>query len=120
MLICHGENGVAKYFKMKYTDGVNVISKNTLRVFYSIHPEAEAVLLEWYKVLSKVRCENFNQLKHFFPSADYVVKNKLELTVFNVGGNKYRVICGISYRTQTVFIKHVFRHREYDEWNKRG
>lgn len=99
---------------------MNVISKTSLKVFYDIHPEAEQALLEWYKVLSKIRCENFNQLRAFFPSADYVKKNNLELTIFDVGGNKYRVICGISYRTQTVFIKFVFTHRDYDQWNKRG
>jgi mRNA interferase HigB len=99
---------------------VNVISKTALKSFWNIHPESERVLLEWYKVLAQVRCENFNQLRQFFPSADYVKKNLLELTIFDIGGNKYRVICGVSYRTQTVFIKYVFTHREYDEWNKRG
>ncbi len=99
---------------------MNVISKTALKVFWGIHPQSETALLEWHKVLARVRCENLHQLRQFFPSADYVKKNLLELTVFDVGGNKYRIICGVSYRTQTVFIKYVFTHQEYDQWNKRG
>jgi mRNA interferase HigB len=98
---------------------LNVISKTALKRFWQIHPEAETTLLEWYKVMQKIQCQHLNQLQQFFPSADYVRKKDLELVVFNVGVNKYRVISGISFRTQTVFIKAVLTHREYNEWNKR-
>jgi mRNA interferase HigB len=99
---------------------VNVISKTALRDFWNAHPEAESSLLEWYKVMQRIRCNHLNDLHSVFPSADYVRKKDLELTVFNVGGNNYRIICGISYRTQTVFIKYVLSHREYTQWSKRS
>jgi mRNA interferase HigB len=99
---------------------VNVISKLALKDFFAVHPEAEKPLLEWYKVLQKIRCQHLKELQQFFPSADYVRKKDVELFIFNVGGNNYRVVCGISFRTQTAFIKAVMTHREYDEWNKRS
>jgi mRNA interferase HigB len=54
--------------------------------------------------------KHFPDLKRVFPSADYV-KPK---TVFNVGGNKYRLITWVDYGLQTVVVKEALTHEEYD------
>lgn len=51
-------------------------------------------------------------LKALFGSADWVEG----YVVFDIGGNKYRLVCDVVFRSQTVFIKHVFTHAEYDKW----
>ncbi|MBD2514359.1 type II toxin-antitoxin system HigB family toxin [Nostoc sp. FACHB-973] len=68
----------------------------------------------WYDRISKSSVENFAQLRQLFPSAD-VVKN---FTVFNIGGNNYRLITYIDYQAQMIFIRAVLTHADYDkeEW----
>jgi len=55
---------------------------------------------------------DFSALKRVFNSVDWV-KGYI---VFDVGGNKYRVVTDVVFRSQTVFIKHVFTHGEYNLW----
>jgi mRNA interferase HigB len=59
------------------------------------------------------RFSNFAELKAFFPSADQVA-NK---TVFNIGGNKYRLIAAFHYNRGRVYIRAILTHREYDRGN---
>lgn len=56
---------------------------------------------------------NFAELRRDFPSADYVAP----YVVFNIGGNKYRLIAKIEYLFGKVYIAHLFTHAEYDRWN---
>ena len=60
---------------------------------------------------------DFNDLRAVFPSADYVNG----LTVFNIGGNKYRLIAAIHYNRKKLYIRAVLTHEEYDcgEWKQR-
>jgi len=61
-------------------------------------------------------CPNFNtfiELRGVFPSVDQVEK----FTIFNIGGNKARLIAAIHYNTQRVYIRHVLTHAEYDRNN---
>jgi mRNA interferase HigB len=55
--------------------------------------------------------QNLAELKQTFPSADLVKK----FTVFNIGGNKYRLIVYIDYECQIIFIRHILTHAEYDK-----
>ncbi|WP_322743394.1 type II toxin-antitoxin system HigB family toxin [Sphaerospermopsis aphanizomenoides] len=65
----------------------------------------------WYKITLKAEWQNFVELRQSFPSADQVGN----LTVFNIGGNKYRLIVLVKYNSQKVFIRHVLTHAEYDQ-----
>jgi mRNA interferase HigB len=94
---------------------MNVIKRNTLKNFWQAHPYAKRPLVSWYKLLRRNHYGSFNDLRKDFSSADQVN----QLTIFDIGGNKYRLIAFIRYTAQTVFIKHVFTHAEYDEWNTR-
>lgn len=94
---------------------MHIISRRSLSRFWEKHPDAETSLRWWYKITSSKKCkwQDFVELRETFPSADQVGK----LTVFNIGGNKYRLITFIDYQTQKVFIRHVLTHAEYDKEN---
>lgn len=77
-------------------------------------------LKAWFKATSKGSFKNLAELKRVFSSADYVPIGKKEFYVFNIGGNKYRLIAAIHFNTQRLFVRHVLTHREYDQgdWKK--
>ena len=89
---------------------MNVISYKRIRDFTAIHSDAESSLKAWYTILRKGNWQNLAEVKQVFPSADLVQR----YTVFNIKGNKYRLVSRIVYRSQTVFIVAVMTHREYD------
>jgi mRNA interferase HigB len=91
---------------------VNVVSRKTLVAFWTIHPEAEAVLSAWYGKVKAAEWATTHDLKKDFGSADPIADNRV---VFNVGGNNYRVVVRISFRFKQVLIKFVGTHREYDQ-----
>jgi mRNA interferase HigB len=55
----------------------------------------------------------FNAIKATFPTADYVAP----FTIFEIGGNKFRLIAAIHHNTGRVYVRHVFTHLEYDKWS---
>jgi mRNA interferase HigB len=67
-------------------------------------------LTAWYKTTKRANWQNLAQLKSVYPSADLVGR----YVVFNIGGNKYRLIARIVYRSQTVFVVAVMTHEKYD------
>ena len=93
---------------------MHIISLKMLRTFWELHPEAESVLRAWHTVLEQSDLDNFADLKASFRSADYVAP----YTIFDVGGNNYRVITVVRYRANKVFIRWVLTHRQYYQWNK--
>lgn len=96
---------------------MRVISNSALKEFWSVHPEAEGKMSAWYSAIKHCTKENFNELKQSFPSADYVPE---KYTVFDVGGNAYRIVTVIHYDKQMVYIRGVYTHTEYDRWTKRN
>ena len=92
---------------------MHVISKPMLIAFWQKHPDAENPLQAWYKTMEREVFHDCNGLRATFASADYVEG----LTVFNIGGNKYRLIASIHYNRKKVFIRAVLTHPEYDRGN---
>jgi mRNA interferase HigB len=90
---------------------MHIISKKLLREFWQENPDSEIPLSNWYKLVQKSNWQNPAQLRKDFPQADLVGR----CTIFNVGGNKYRLIVKIEYLKQKVFTKFVLTHREYDK-----
>jgi mRNA interferase HigB len=82
-----------------------------IRDFCQLHPEAKEALDRWYQLVKKTDFQSFAQLKQFFPSADLVHN----FVVFNIGGNKYRLIALIKYELKRLFIRYVLTHKEYDQ-----
>jgi mRNA interferase HigB len=87
-----------------------VVSLKRLREFWNIHSNAETPLRGWYTQTSAAEWRNFSDLRTVFPSADLVGN----CTVFNVGGNKFRLIARLFYRSHKVYVLRVMTHREYD------
>lgn len=76
-----------------------------------IHPLADDPLKGWRQVIEKNAFTNWSELKQSFGSIDKV-GNK---TVFDIGGNKYRIIAHVRFDKQIVYINAVLTHAEYDE-----
>lgn len=89
---------------------MHVISLRNIREFFSTHRESESSLMAWYKTTKKANWQNLAEVKRVYPSADPVGR----YTVFNISGNKYRLIARINYRSQTLFVVAVLTHKEYD------
>lgn len=92
---------------------MHIITRKTLRTFWQKHPDSKTALERWIKIIEKNNFDSFNQLKATFPSADLVGK----LTVFNIGGNKYRLIAAIHFNRHKVYIRQILTHAEYDQNN---
>ena len=89
-----------------------IIKKSTLAKFWAIHTDAEEPLLKWYKTVKDADWRSFQDIKNTFNSADYVGNERY---VFNIKGNKYRIVALIFLDKRTVFIKFVGKHSDYDK-----
>lgn len=88
-----------------------VISRKKLREFEVRFPEAGASLTAWRQIAEKSQWNSLVDAKREWgPSTDYVNG----LTVFNISGNKYRLIAFVDYQAQVVLIRAVLTHRQYD------
>lgn len=90
---------------------MHVISKSRLREFWADHADAEVPLLRWFRIARHAVWSDFASLRRGFPQADLVGI----FVVFNVGGNKFRLIAEVDYQWRKVFIRAVLTHREYDK-----
>jgi mRNA interferase HigB len=95
---------------------VRVISRKAIVDFVAGHSDALPSLDAWYRLALRARWRNPAEARTVFPHADPVG----DLTVFNIAGNKYRLIARVNYRTQKVFIRAILTHDDYDSgrWKK--
>ena len=89
---------------------MRIISKRQLRLFWERHPQAKNPLTTWYTRAGHANWRSFAELKQAYPTADLVGR----LTVFNIGGNHFRLIARVEYQRQEIYIRHVLTHAEYD------
>ena len=94
-----------------------MISKKKVSDFIEGNVESKASLENRYRIVSKSDFGNFSDLRLTFPSADQVS----DLTVFNISGNKYRLIAAIHYNRQILYVRDILSHAEYnkDKWRMR-
>jgi mRNA interferase HigB len=90
---------------------MRIISRKALREFWDLHPDSQQPLSRWYTIVRKTDFKDFNELRMTFPSADWVGG----LIVFNIGGNRYRLIAAIHFNRGRVYIRHVLTHADYDQ-----
>ena len=90
---------------------MHIISRKALKQFWEVHSDAESPLQRWYNIAHQTEFNSFADLRVTFPSADMVGK----LVVFNIGGNKYRLIASIHFNRSKVYIRHILTHEAYDE-----
>ncbi len=84
--------------------------------FWTIHPRARSPLDAWYRAVKLAEWESFDDVRANYSHADRYAK----FVIFNIGGNKYRLIAAIHYNTGRVYIRHVLTHAEYTRgrWKK--
>jgi len=90
---------------------MRVISRRALREFWEKHSSAQSGLLLWYERISSAQFQNLVEVRRVFPSADSVGN----FTIFNISGNRYRLITFIDYTYQMVFVRAVLTHADYDK-----
>jgi len=93
---------------------VNVISRRTLAEFYAVHADSKDPLETWYKVCRSAEWRNFNEVQKAYPSADVVGDDRV---VFNIKGNKYRLVARFSFRYKAIQVKWIGTHASYDGIN---
>lgn len=91
---------------------MRVISNKVLKVFSQRHEQAEKPLQEWQRIVEKNQFRSFADLKRMFGSVDKVG----EYYVFDIAGNHYRLIAAIHFNTQTLYIRVILTHAQYDYW----
>ena len=90
---------------------MHVISRKAIRDFCRKHPDAAEPLDHWYRITKKADWQNFAELKQTFSSADLVG----QCTVFNIGGNNYRLIAKIYFEGRVCLIRNILIHKDYDK-----
>jgi mRNA interferase HigB len=93
---------------------MHIVSRKRLREFGTQYPDAVTPLDDWYRIVKRATWQKPDEVKAQFGSASFIGGT---LTVFNVAGNKYRLVVNIRYELGRVFVMQVFTHRRYDEWN---
>lgn len=96
-----------------------IISWRAIREFIETHPEdpsAAEAFAKWYDLVRNNRFSGFNEVRRAFPSADLVG----DLIVFNIRGNRYRLIARFVYQKGRVYIRRVLTHADYDrgDWKE--
>jgi len=92
---------------------MHVISYRKLREFAQKHADCREALDNWYKIASKAIWLNLLDVQKVFPSAE-AVNN---FTVFNIKGNRYRLIASLDYDKQLIYLKYILNHADYDKEN---
>jgi len=95
---------------------MHIITRKRLLEFAKKHPDCASALESWYRIVKRTDFNSYAELRQAFQRADQIGK----LTVFNIGGNKARLIAAIHYNTNRVYIRHILTHKEYDRgtWRK--
>ncbi len=97
---------------------MNVISRRKLRDFYEATPQRRrhaGAFDDWFKLARKARWRHLQDAKATFGQTDVATGNSgRTATIFDVGGNKYRIVAHVDYARQTIKIEAVMDHREYD------
>ena len=93
---------------------MRIISVNTLKVFWEkvAHRDAEQPLRAWIKVTKAARWEDPPAVKKTFNSADVLKRGRV---VFDIGGNKYRLVGWINYAYQVLYVRFIGTHKQYDD-----
>jgi len=93
---------------------VRVIARKALREYWAKHNDVESALKSWYSEVEKSEWNSPKNIKVDFPSASILSDNRV---VFNIKGNKYRLIVKINYDFKIVWIRFIGTHSEYDKVN---
>lgn len=98
---------------------MHVVSIKALRAFWEIHADSERSLRLWFKATERASWATYNELRRTFASADTAkVGSGNTVVIFDIGGNKYRLVAAVHYNRERVFVLKIMTHKEYsrDAW----
>lgn len=101
---------IDNYDKMSYTENMILIGKKLIVAFGGSHPQSRRPLGAWELAVKSTNYNSFLELKRTFPSVDYVSH---QYTIFNISGNKYRLISEIDYSASVISVRRIWTHAEY-------
>jgi mRNA interferase HigB len=90
---------------------MRIISRNRLKQFWLMHADSEPALKAWFFEAKHASWNSTHDIKKQYPSASIILDNRI---VFNIKGNRYRLVVKINYNQQIVFIRFVGTHAEYN------
>ncbi len=94
---------------------MHIIAKRTLRTFWESHPQARTPLQVWFSAVSKAAWSGPADVKvEYGATVDFVADNRI---VFDISGNKYRLVVRVAYAHKRVLIKFIGTHAQYDRIN---
>ena len=101
------------YWELAISGAVQIIAKRTLRVFWEDHPASETPLRVWHTLVEQAEWTGPADVKtQFGTTVDFVGDNRV---IFDIGGNKYRLIVHVAYAYRRVLVKFIGTHKEYDK-----
>jgi mRNA interferase HigB len=96
---------------------MRVIAKRTLRDFWSTHPDCEQALRSWYQEAEAAEWSGPIQIKARYPTASFLRDSRV---VFNISGNRYRLIVKIRYEFGLVYVPFLGTYQEYEAVDARS
>lgn len=90
---------------------MHIISQKRIREAQQNYPESSSALKGWFRIMKKNNFNNFAELKKCFNSVDKVDN----LYVFNIAGNKLRLIANIHFDRKKIYIRNILSHEQYDK-----
>ena len=90
---------------------MRIISRRPLREFAEKHADAKAPLDAWYRIIKGREYRSPHELREDFPTASFLGARR---TVFNIGGNKYRLVVDMRYDLARVYVRDVLTYEEYN------
>jgi len=100
---------------------MRIISRKKLLEAAKRFPDADRQLDGWYRTAKSVQWKSLADVRRTYSHADAVKVGDVVYTIFNIGGNNYRLITEIFYENRTILVRHVLTHQEYDKeaWKKK-
>lgn len=96
---------------------MHVITRKRLKEFWEEHPDAESSLRAWLAIVRRKRYQGSHELREDFSSASFLGSRR---TVFNIGGNKYRLIVDMRYDLGRIYVRSILTHDDYDRKTRDG
>lgn len=91
---------------------MRVIAKSTLEAFWKLYPDSEKALRSWHDEASRASWRSPQDIKAQYRSASILKGSRV---VFNIAGNKHRLLVEVVYRICVVYVKFVGTHKQYDK-----
>ncbi len=102
---------LAPFLGARYNYTMRIVSRKMLREFWEQYPDARPALETWYADVKQADWKSPADLKNIYRNISFVANNRV---IFNIKGNKYRLIALVQYQYGLVYIRFVGTHQQYD------